>query len=95
MKRLTQEQKNEINRLSQYTDLTQKEIAREVGCSITAVRAHSYRPAEEENESQEEEGENITNAVSELYERMLEMKDKHIEDLKEIIGMLAKPKADA
>lgn len=86
-KRITEEQKAEINRLSQNPNFTQKEIAQEVGCSLTAVRAHSYRE-EKGAEEEIEEDDGQVDAIAALYDRMLEMKNDHIKDLKDVIGQL-------
>jgi predicted transcriptional regulator len=94
-KRITEEQKKEIRKHVAEGELTQKEIADKVGCSVPAIAKYGKEEVEEEAEEVEEEEELEVNdeeisgtPVEDFYEKIMDAKDDHIRDLRELNKLL-------
>jgi predicted transcriptional regulator len=84
-KRISEEQKQKIRELVAEGNYTQKEIAEQVGCSTVAVGKYGKEEVEEEVEDDSAEVEQISGtSVEDFYEKILDAKDEHIKDMKEL-----------
>lgn len=74
---------------------TAKQIAEDQDLSQSVVGYHAsrYRKSQQQTDETEEEVQEESNdAVADLYERMLEMKDAHISSLERVIQQITAPR---
>lgn len=93
-KRLTLEQKNKVVELHNQGE-TYEEIGRIVGCSgVTASKVVKTHTEDTESEDTEDNSqEDLTSAIADVYQKIIDAKDAHIVSLEKVIDKLTAVKA--